>query len=351
MKKIVLIFGFCLYGLGYSNVVQPIAFFVSNDNLSFPFSDAAQTATANVLTNDTVNGVAFTPPVSGVTVAQVSSSNAGVSINPQGFITVAGGTPAGTYTLVYNFTTPCGTSNNATVTVEVTTPSVIFDLHPKGFGYSFCFNSSGYSIPNIYFNPSLNIGYGAYNFLINGVPISSSNVTVHLAPGETLPTGLSLSEDGTITVAPNYFPAVEEDLHFWIRFRSIANPNVYSEPMRTSFQTDTYFNEVYSDFAYFDTNGNWISGATNVLTNDRIGACGANPGTVATPPANCTLVFDPALVFPFTNNISIAPNGQIMVITTGLSPGLYYVKYKLCHPTLPNYCSSLHTLNIWIQQP
>ena len=58
------------------------------------------TAVPNVLVNDTLNGAPAT--LANVTLTQVSTSNPNVTLNTAtGAVNVAPGTPAGTYTLVY----------------------------------------------------------------------------------------------------------------------------------------------------------------------------------------------------------------------------------------------------------
>ena len=85
---------------------------------------AGGSATSNVLANDFVqyNGAAAT--TSNVTITQVSNTIPGVTLNTSGIVSVAAGTPAGTYTIVYRI---CSISNpsscdTATVTVTVTVP-------------------------------------------------------------------------------------------------------------------------------------------------------------------------------------------------------------------------------------
>ena len=84
-------------------------------------------AVANVLTNDTLNGVAPTVGTGGtVTVSQVSSSNPGVTLSGTS-VNVAAGTPAGTYTLAYSICEVLNPTNcaQATVTVTVTVPNKV----------------------------------------------------------------------------------------------------------------------------------------------------------------------------------------------------------------------------------
>ena len=51
----------------------------------------------NVLTNDTLNGVALFPPMSTITPVTTGP----LTVNADGTVTVAPGTPAGPYTVTY----------------------------------------------------------------------------------------------------------------------------------------------------------------------------------------------------------------------------------------------------------
>jgi uncharacterized repeat protein (TIGR01451 family) len=88
-------------------------------------------AVANVLGNDdlgTVNG----PPLANVTLTQVSTTNPGLTLNPAtGAVSVAPGTAAGTYTLVYQICAPPPTNvacDTASVTVTVVNTSADLQL-------------------------------------------------------------------------------------------------------------------------------------------------------------------------------------------------------------------------------
>ncbi|RYF22472.1 MAG: hypothetical protein EOO42_08765 [Flavobacteriales bacterium] len=87
---------------------------------------AGNTGAASVLANDTYTG---TPAnTSNVTINQISTTNAGVNVNPStGLVTVNAGTPAGTYTVVYqicdNFTPNNCKQTTATITVPL--PAIV----------------------------------------------------------------------------------------------------------------------------------------------------------------------------------------------------------------------------------
>ena len=83
---------------------------------------AGSSATANVLANDfaVFNGAAAT--TSNVTITQVSTTNSGVTLNTSGIVSVAAGTPAGIYTIVYRICSISNPSSCDTATITVTVP-------------------------------------------------------------------------------------------------------------------------------------------------------------------------------------------------------------------------------------
>ena len=81
---------------------------------------SGSTSTTSVLNNDSVNGTA-PASLSDVLLSQVSTTNAGVTLDPlTGKINVAAGTPAGTYTVTYQICDQTFTSNCKTATATIT---------------------------------------------------------------------------------------------------------------------------------------------------------------------------------------------------------------------------------------
>ena len=78
-------------------------------------------ANSNVLANDFAQYNGATATTSNVTITQISTTNSGVNVNTSGVVSVAAGTPVGTYTIVYRICSISNTSScdSATVTVTV----------------------------------------------------------------------------------------------------------------------------------------------------------------------------------------------------------------------------------------
>src|SRR5690606_10825340 len=141
------------------------------------------TGVVNVFTNDLLNGVAVNPAE--VTLTQVSGDTE-LTLNPNGTVDVAAGTPAGTYTLTYqicenNNPTNCD-SATATITVIAPVTDAVTDTAPNVNGYT---GANG--VVNIFTND-----------LLNAMAVNPAEVTLMLVSGDT---ELTLNPNGSMDVA------------------------------------------------------------------------------------------------------------------------------------------------------
>jgi uncharacterized protein YjdB len=153
-----------------------------------PPTITAGDTTSSVITNDILNGsvaVIGTNPgqvtLTGVTVPT------GLTLNANGTITVAAGTPSGTYTLTYqiceNGATPAN-CDTATVTIVVSNViNAVNDTPPT--------ITAGDTTSSVITNDILN----------GSVAVIGTNPGQVTLTGVTVPTGLTLNANGTITVA------------------------------------------------------------------------------------------------------------------------------------------------------
>ncbi|MEO8365772.1 MAG: OmpA family protein, partial [Pseudoxanthomonas sp.] len=153
---------------------------------TFPsINGATGGSTASVLANDTLNGVAVTRTT--VTLTPGTSPNPGLSMNPDGTITIAPGTPAGTYQYPYTICEVLNPSNCDTAIATVIVGAAVIDAVDDTF-------------------PSVNGENGGTtasvlgNDTLGGVPVTPTTVT--LTPGVPPNLGLTMNPDGTITIAP-----------------------------------------------------------------------------------------------------------------------------------------------------
>jgi hypothetical protein len=143
-------------------------------------------AIANVAANDTLDGVPVN--IGNVTLTQVSSTSAGISLNAAtGAVSVAKGTASATYTLTYRICVRAVPTNcaqaNATITVR---ENVIDAVNDTARGSSKVANTP---IPNVLANDTL-----------NGAPATTATVTISVLGA--LPSGFTFNTaTGAISVA------------------------------------------------------------------------------------------------------------------------------------------------------
>lgn len=102
-------------------VLAPLEIIVMNDGPIALDGSNGDTSSVSVLGNDTLDGNPITDP-SLVTLTPVSlptTPSGGITLNPDGTVTVAPGTTAGTYTLVYEICETSNPTNCATAEVEL----------------------------------------------------------------------------------------------------------------------------------------------------------------------------------------------------------------------------------------
>ena len=163
---------------------------LANDDDYTPTPVADGQSTASVILNDTLNG---NPVVIGTNPGQVTLTPTtvpiGLTLNADGTITVSPNTPSGTYTVTYQICENGANPANcdpATVIVHNTILANDDDYTPTPV-------ADGQSTASVILNDTLNG---------NPVVIGTNPGQVTLTP-TTVPIGLTLNADGTITVSPN----------------------------------------------------------------------------------------------------------------------------------------------------
>ncbi len=310
MKKHYSLF-FLFFGLLFSTI--SLGQITAVDDTFGVVYGASNVTAGNVLLNDTLNNVPAT--LSTVTITQLTSTNAGVSISGTNVV-VAGGTPRGTYTLTYKI---CSIANSllcATGTVTINTQLI---TNPDNFYTNVC--SWGATIGNVLGNSSdLN-----YVDTLNGVPAI-------LTPYITQPGNVNHPADVILTYIPTYpefniesngnvvnTGAFTFQPQYILTYQlcEIANPTNCSVGYVT---VNVYPSNLFAGDDYFWTPiDNTVGGvAGNVLLNDTsdcIGPLGSFNSTI------------------FTDNLpsglSIDPDGNV-VVAIGTSPGTYVIGYAVC---------------------
>ncbi|WP_369769702.1 gliding motility-associated C-terminal domain-containing protein [Flavobacterium sp. WC2416] len=254
----------------------------------------------NVLINDTLNGVKVVP----ADVVITSTATTALSVNTDGSVSVAAGTPAGEYTIQYTICEKLNPSNcdTATVTVHVVAAPIdaVSDIGGPING------ATGGTVPSVLTNDTL-----------NGVPVNPSDVVLTSTPNGPL----TVNADGTVSIAPNT-PAGDYTVPYTIC--EVLNPT----------NCDTATVTVHVVAAPIDAvsdNGGPINGATggtvqSVLTNDTLNGVPVKPSDVvltSTPNGPLTVNAD--------GTVSIAPNTPA---------GDYTVPYTICEVLNPTNCDT-----------
>ena len=261
-------------------VATPTTIEAVNDGVTTITSTTGGT-TPSVLTNDKLNGVP-NPSISSVTLTWNTATPTGFTLNPNGTITVAPNTPAGTHTISYTICavaspTVCSTASIVVTvsgtTTSTTTPTTIEAVND---GVTTITSTAGGTTPSVLANDKL-----------NGVPNPSIS-SVTLTWNTATPTGFTLNPNGTISVAPNT-PAGTHTISYTIC--AVVSPTVCSTAsiVVTVSGTTTSTTPVLP-IAVDDRSTTAINTpvVVNVLGNDTPN--GATTPNVVTNPANGTVV-------------------------------------------------------------
>ncbi|MGE6354110.1 hypothetical protein ACQKCJ_09555, partial [Flavobacterium sp. NPDC079362] len=280
------------------------------------------TTTVSVLDNDTLKGDPVNP--SNVTVAEKGTYPTGITLNVDGSITVDANTPAGSYELEYSICEKLNLINcdSAIVTVVVGQPTIdaVTEKTVEINGLT------GGKTPALTANDKLN-GLD--------VVIGSNAGQVTLTP-VTVPTGLTLNTDGTVTVAPNT-PAGEYNLTY--KICEVTNPDNCDQVTSIIVVGQPTIDAVTEKTV--EING-LTGGKTPALTaNDKLNGLdvviGSNAGQVTLTPVTVPT----GLTLNTDGTVTVAPNTPA---------GEYNLTYKICEVTNPDNCDQVTSI-IVVGQP
>ncbi|WP_407264415.1 gliding motility-associated C-terminal domain-containing protein [Tenacibaculum maritimum] len=273
--------------------------------------------TSSVLDNDTLDGSGV---VIGTGAGEVSLSGvtvpAGLTLNGDGTVSVATGTASGSYAVVYdiceNGATPVN-CDRATATIVVANPIDAVDDDFTGSPVTAGDNTSSVLDNDTLDGSGVVIGTGAGEVSLSGV---------------TVPAGLTLNGDGTVTIDANT-PAGNYTIVYDI-CENGATPVNCDRATAIIVVVPPVIEAVVDTVAGVD---GLAGGTTPALTgNDTLNGVPVNIGTgpgdvVLTPdnvPAGLTLNAD--------GTVTVAP---------GTPAGSYDVEYTICEVTNPMNCSSV----------
>ncbi|WP_408952121.1 DUF6923 family protein [Lysobacter sp. Hz 25] len=292
---------------------------VPDDFSGTPINGSSGGTTPTVISNDTLNGQPITVGAGGNAVLTPGASpNPGLSMNPDGTITVAPGTPAGTYTYPYTVCEVINPSNCATTTATVVVSAAPIVAVPDDFSGTPINGSSGGTTPTVISNDTL-----------NGQPITvGAGGNAVLTPGASPNPGLSMNPDGTITVAPGT-PAGTYTYPYTVC--EVINPSNCATTTATVVVSAAPIVAVPDDFSGTPINGSSGGTTPTVISNDTLNGqpitVGAGGNAVLTPGASP----NPGL--------SMNPDGTI-TIAPGTPAGTYTYPYTVCEVLNPSNCAT-----------
>jgi large repetitive protein len=294
----------------------PIA---ANVDTPAPVNGATGGSAGNAYANDLLNGAAVSPStITGRVTSPATPARVGAPVpvlNPvTGDVTVLAGTPAGTYTIGYEICETLSPANCATSTVTVTISAATI-VATNDTVNNINGATGGANVGNVFAGDT-----------INGQPATAANAVLSVAPGSTVPTGLTFDPaTGNVSVAAGT-PSGAYSFNY--RICETLNPSNCRVATFTVNVTDS------SIAATGDTvngiNGtNGAPNATNAFNGDTINGQPATTANAilslapnAVVPAGLT--FDPA-----TGNVAVAPNTPA---------GTYSFDYQICERASPTNC-------------
>jgi uncharacterized repeat protein (TIGR01451 family) len=303
--------------------VNPSDLVANPDDFSgTPVNGTSGGTTSSPLSNDTINGQPVAVGAGGnVALTPGASPNPGLSMNPNGTIAVAPGTPAGTYSYPYTICELLNPSNCKTATVTVVVSAAPIVATPDDYSATPINGGSGGSTPSVIGNDTL-----------NGQPITigaGGNAT--LAPGTSPNPGLTMNPDGTIAVAAGT-PAGTYTYPYTVC--EVLNPSNCATTNATVLVNAAPISAT-PDTATTPQNTPVV---TPVLGNDTLNGAAIDPTkvavTVPTPPANGTTTVNPDGTITYTPN----PNFS----------GTDTYTYQVCEKLNPANCTTA-TVTVTVQ--
>ncbi|WP_343696710.1 gliding motility-associated C-terminal domain-containing protein [Flavobacterium sp.] len=308
-----------------SKVVVTAGVLVANPDTigSVTAGNTPQTLPVNVFDNDTKNGTALVP--SDVTLTTTTADPTGyLVLNPDGSLTLGANAPAGSYQLTYTICEKLNpsncSSNTVTVTVGGTTPTPIIDAVTETTAA--IDGNLGGTTASLTANDTLNG---------NPVVIGTSAGQVTLT-AVSVPSGLTLNADGTVTVAANT-PAGTYDVEY--RICEVTNPT----------NCDSVISKVVVD------NSTSPTPVIDAVTETTAPINGSTGGTTASLTANDTLNGNPVVIGTSAGQVTLTgisvPAGLTLnadgtvTVAANTPAGTYDVEYRICEVTNPTNCDSV----------
>ena len=296
---------------------------IEADSETFPAINGADGGvTTSVLASDTLNGQAIDP--NDVTLT-VGASDPELSLDPAtGLITVAPGTPAGTYSVEYTVCENNNPDNCATVTETVVVGAPEIDAEPDNF--TDINGADGTTTASVLDNDTLNgeiVDPDDITLNVTGTAMDGTNLGLDVVPASG---GITMNDEGALVIAPGTTAGTYSYSY------EVCEEN---NPSNCTVTTTTITIEAPAIQAVADTvtgidSLNGGVGIINVLDGDTLNGVPASVDTVTVEPA-------PGFAMP--EGITLNPDGSIDV-APGTPPGDHVVEYQICETLNPTNCTT-----------
>ena len=267
----------------------------------------------NVLFNDTLNGNAFS--YTDVTITIIDNPYIGIidlNIDPlspsYGFLSMSNPTFYGSFTIAYQICEVANPTNCDIGYVTLYNDIIPIMANDDDFAGTPIDNSTGGITSSVLYND-----YSA----CYGPPLIGNSIVY---ANSSLPTGLTLNPDGTISVAVATIPGV-----YIINYTVCENTGFGMCDQATAIVVVTGITNIVANYDDF-SNPNYPNSITpSVLDNDTINGNPADVFNVSLTPLN------------LPSGFSYNPNGTI-IIASNVSEGTYFVPYQICSIANPSEC-------------
>ncbi|WP_433780055.1 gliding motility-associated C-terminal domain-containing protein [Flavobacterium anhuiense] len=293
-----------------------------NDDFGTKSSGSVSASIGNVKINDTLNGASVTAANTVVTAG--TSGPLGVDAN--GDLTLAANTPSGTYSITYEICEKdANPSNCKTAVAEVKVVNIIDAVIDTITPIN---GNIGGTTASLIGNDTLNGNQAV-------IGTNSGEVTINIVG--TLPSGLTLNANGTITVSPAT-PKGDYNVEYVICEVGAVPANCDSVTITVPVTAGNLVANADEIPSVLGSNAPQTLGK-NVFDNDTKNAQPLNPSDVTLK----TTVADPK------GYLTVDANGNIVL---GANPpaGDYELTYEICEKLNPDNCSS-NTVKVTVGTP
>src|SRR5690606_5312883 len=291
------------------------------DDIYPPVNGRDGGTTGSVLENDLLNGTILNP--ADVDLIPGASPHTGLTMNPDGTITIAPGTPAGTYQYPYTVcetlnTPTAGKCDTAIATVIVTAPPI----EATNDTYGPINGTTGDSnVGNILGNDTLNEDPITGAMVPSEVIISEIHPANPVRPGTLVP-ALN-TETGDVSV-----PAGTPEGTYLITYRicEVLNPTNCDDAIITVTVNAPEILAVDNDYSATPINGKNGGNLPTVLDNDQLNGVTVVPSEIKLTPGTSP---HPGVVMNADGTITVSPNTPA---------GTYTYPYTICEVLNPSNC-------------